>query len=108
MPHCVAMQADAILRALAEPRRQEMLRLVRDEPRSVGEIAEHFDITQQAVSQHLQVLKDAGLVAMRKDGQRRLYLVRPEGLATLEQFLAELWPRSLTRLKRTVESDRGD
>ena len=61
-----------------------MLRLVRDEPRSVGEIAEQFDITQQAVSQHLQVLKEAGLVGVRKDGQRRLYLVRPEGLATLD------------------------
>lgn len=108
MPHSAAMQADAILRALAEPRRQEMLRLVRDEPRSVGEIAEHFDITQQAVSQHLQALKQAGLVAVRKDGQRRLYLVRPEGLAPLEQFLAELWPSSLAELKRTVESDRGD
>ncbi len=45
---------------------------------------------------------------MRKDGQRRLYLVRAEGFATLEQFLAELWPSSLTQLKRTVESDRGD
>ena len=89
------MSTDAVLRALAEPRRQEMLRLVRDEPRSVGEIAEHFDITQQAVSQHLQVLRDAGLVAVRKDGQRRLYLVRPEGLETLEAFLAELWPEGL-------------
>jgi DNA-binding transcriptional ArsR family regulator len=101
------MSTDAVLRALAEPRRQEMLRLVRDEPRSVGEIAEHFDITQQAVSQHLQVLRDAGLVAVRKDGQRRLYLVRPEGLETLEAFLAELWPEGLRRLKEVVESERA-
>jgi DNA-binding transcriptional ArsR family regulator len=101
------MSADAVLRALAEPRRREMLRLVRDEPRSVGQIAEHFDITQQAVSQHLQVLKEAGLVAMRKDGQRRLYLVRPEGLETLETFLSELWPAGLERLKKAVERDRG-
>jgi DNA-binding transcriptional ArsR family regulator len=84
-----------------------MLRLVRDEPRSVGEIAEHFDITQQAVSQHLQVLKEAGLVGVRKQGQRRLYLVRPEGLETLDVFLAELWPAGLGRLKRTVEADHG-
>jgi DNA-binding transcriptional ArsR family regulator len=84
-----------------------MLRLVRDEPRSVGEIAEQFDITQQAVSQHLQVLKEAGLVGVRKQGQRRLYLVRPEGLETLDVFLAELWPAGLGRLKRTVEADRG-
>jgi DNA-binding transcriptional ArsR family regulator len=84
-----------------------MLRLVRDEPRSVGEIAEHFEITQQAVSQHLQVLKGAGLVGVRKEGQRRLYLVRPEGLATLDAFLAELWPAGLERLKQAVEADRG-
>jgi DNA-binding transcriptional ArsR family regulator len=101
------MGTDAVLRALAEPRRQEMLRLVRNEPRSVGEIAEHFDITQQAVSQHLQVLREAGLVAVRKDGQRRLYLVRPEGLETLEAFLAELWPEGLRRLKEAVESERA-
>jgi DNA-binding transcriptional ArsR family regulator len=102
------MGADAVLRALAEPRRREMLRLVRDEPRSVGEIAQHFDITQQAVSQHLQVLREAGLVGVRKQGQRRLYLVRPEGLEALDAFLAELWPAGLARLKRAVEEDRGD
>lgn len=98
---------DAALRAIAEPRRQAMLRLVRDEPRSVGEIAAEFDISQQAVSQHLQVLKEAGLVAVRKEGQRRLYVVRPEGLETLDAFLAELWPAGLERLKRAVESDHG-
>jgi DNA-binding transcriptional ArsR family regulator len=98
---------DAVLRAIAEPRRQAMLRLVRDEPRSVGEIAAQFDISQQAVSQHLQVLKEAGLVAVRKEGQRRLYVVRPEGLETLDAFLAELWPAGLERLKAAVESDRG-
>ena len=100
------MDTDAILRALAEPRRRAMLRLVRDEARSVGEIAQHFDITQQAVSQHLQVLKEAGLVGVRKDGQRRLYLVAPEGLETLDAFLAELWPTGLERLKQAVEADR--
>lgn len=101
------MSADAALRAIADPHRQAMLRLVRDEPRSVGEIAAHFDITQQAVSQHLQVLKSAGLVAVRKQGQRRLYVVRPEGLETLDAFLAELWPAGLERLKTAVEADRG-
>jgi DNA-binding transcriptional ArsR family regulator len=101
------MSADAALRAIADPHRQAMLRLVRDEPRSVGEIAAHFDITQQAVSQHLQVLKSAGLVAARKQGQRRLYVVRPEGLETLDAFLAELWPAGLERLKAAMEADRG-
>jgi DNA-binding transcriptional ArsR family regulator len=99
------MSAEAVLKALAEPRRQQILRLVRTGPRSVGEIAEQVDITQQAVSQHLQVLKDAGLVAVRQDGTRRLYAIRPEGLASLEQFLAELWPAGLQRLKAAVEAD---
>jgi DNA-binding transcriptional ArsR family regulator len=99
------VSTDAVLRALVEPNRREILRLVRDEPRSVGEIAGHFEISQQAISQHLQVLRDAGLVAVRKDGQRRLYLVDPDGLASLEEFLAELWPGALDRLKDAVERD---
>jgi DNA-binding transcriptional ArsR family regulator len=85
-----------------------MLRLVRDEPRSVNEIAAHFDITQQAVSQHLQVLREAGLVAVRRDGQRRLYAVRPEGLESIRDFLAEFWPAKLGDLKRAVESRERD
>jgi DNA-binding transcriptional ArsR family regulator len=99
------MGSEAVLRALAEPKRQAILRLVRDTPRSVGEIGEHFDITQQAVSQHLQVLADARLVDVRRDGKRRLYVVNPHGLETLERFLASLWPAGLRRLKKAVESD---
>ena len=97
--------SEAVLRALAEPRRQAMLRLVRDRPRSVGEIGSHFDITQQAVSQHLQVLAGAGLVEVRRDGKRRLYVVNPEGLEVLDAFLRDLWPEGLGRLKAAVESD---
>jgi DNA-binding transcriptional ArsR family regulator len=98
------MGTEAVLRALAEPRRQAMLRLVRDGPRSVGEIGQHFDITQQAVSQHLQVLAEAGLVDVRRDGKRRLYVVNPDGLEVLETFLRDLWPAGLRRLKDAVES----
>lgn len=101
----MAASAEEVLKALAEPRRQQILRLVRATPRSVGEIAEQVDITQQAVSQHLQVLKDAGLVAVRQDGTRRLYAIRPDGLASLDRFLAELWPAGLQRLKAAVETD---
>src|SRR6266498_3194948 len=86
------MSTDAALKALAEPHRRAILRLVRDEPRSVTEIAEHFEITQQAVSLHLKVLREAGLVGVRRDGQRRLYLVDPDGMASLHEFLAEMWP----------------
>jgi len=99
--------SDAAFQALAEPRRRAMLRLVHEKPRSVNEIAQHFDITQQAVSQHLKVLREAGLVAVRPEGQRRLYLVRPEGLDSVRAFLEELWPDRLQQLKRAVESDRG-
>jgi DNA-binding transcriptional ArsR family regulator len=101
------MSTDAALKALAEPHRRAILRLVRDEPRSVTEIAGHFDITQQAVSLHLKVLREAGLVAVRRDGQRRLYLVDPDGVASLHEFFADLWPAGLGRLKRAVESERG-
>jgi DNA-binding transcriptional ArsR family regulator len=101
----MATSAENVLKALAEPRRQQILRLVRTTPRSVGEIAEQVDITQQAVSQHLQVLKDAGLVAVHQDGTRRLYAIRPDGLESLDRFLAELWPAGLQRLKAAVEAD---
>jgi DNA-binding transcriptional ArsR family regulator len=100
------MSTDAALKALAEPHRRAILRLVRDEPRSVTEIAQHFDITQQAVSLHLKVLRDAGLVGVRRDGQRRLYLVDPDGMTSLHEFFADLWPAGLDRLKQAVESDR--
>jgi DNA-binding transcriptional ArsR family regulator len=99
------MSADAVLRALAEPHRRAIVRMVRDEPKSVNEIAEHFDITQQAVSQHLKVLRDSGLVRVERDGQRRLYLADPDGLDSLRDFLAELWPDALSRLKNAVEAD---
>jgi DNA-binding transcriptional ArsR family regulator len=99
--------SEAAFQALAEPRRRDILRLVRDQARSVNEIAARFDITQQAVSQHLKVLKEAGLVAVQPQGQRRLYVVRPEGLAVLRDFLADFWPESLQRLKQAVEADDG-
>jgi DNA-binding transcriptional ArsR family regulator len=88
-----------------EPCRRAILRLVRDELRSVGEICDHFDITQQAVSQHLHVLADARLVDVRKNGQ--LYVVNPAGLKTLDRFLLDLWPAGLRRLKKAVEAKRS-
>jgi DNA-binding transcriptional ArsR family regulator len=81
--------------------------LARDGPRSAGEIGQHFDITQQAVSQHLHVLKEAGLVEVRKAGKCRLYVVNSDGLQILDRFLAELWPVGFQRLKEAVESDHG-
>jgi DNA-binding transcriptional ArsR family regulator len=101
------VSTDAVLRALAEPQRRRILAVVRDRELPAGEIAEHFDITHQAVSQHLRVLKDAGVLRERRDGTRRLYAIRPEAIEPLRAFLDELWPASLQRLKRTVETDKG-
>jgi DNA-binding transcriptional ArsR family regulator len=102
------MASEQAFAALAEPRRRAMLLLVRDQPRSVNEIAAHFDISQQAVSQHLQVLKAAGLVAVQPHGQRRLYAVRPEGLGAVHEYLAQLWPESLERLRIDIEARTHD
>lgn len=103
-----SMFSDAALKAIAEPHRRAILRLVRDQPRSVSEITEHFDLTQQAVSLHLKALREAGLVGVRRDGQRRLYLVDPDGMRSLHAFLDELWPAGLDRLKQVVESESGE
>jgi len=94
---------EAVLRALAEPQRRRILALVREGELPAGQIASHFDITQQAVSQHLGVLRQAGLVHERRDGTRRLYSLRPEALDPVRAVLAELWPAALDRLKKTVE-----
>ncbi len=93
------------MRALAEPTRREILHLVRDEEHTAGEIAEHFPISRPAVSQHLRILEDAELVAVRRDGTRRWYRARPEGLAELEAWLTELWAGDLARLKEAVERE---
>ena len=100
------MTADAVLRALAEPHRRRILALVGDREVPAGEIAQHFDITHQAVSQHLKVLRDAGLLNERRDGTRRLYAIRPEAIESVRAYLDELWPASLDRLRATVEQDR--
>jgi len=93
-------------RALAEPRRREILRLVRDQERSAGEIAAHFDVTRPAISQHLRVLREADLVTERRDGTRRLYRLRQEGGENLRAFFDELWGDSLGRPKDAVERNR--
>src|SRR6478672_1214865 len=96
----------AAIDAIAEPRRREILGLVRDRELAAGEIAAHFDVTRQAVSQHLRNLRDAGLVSERRDGTRRIYRARPEGLAELRAFLDEFWSERLDSLKREVEAEQ--
>jgi DNA-binding transcriptional ArsR family regulator len=94
---------EAALRAIADPRRRRILSLVRDDELSAGEIARQFDVTWPAISQHLTVLKDAGLVSERRAGTRRLYRARPEGLSELMVFLEGFWDERLAVLKREAE-----
>ena len=96
---------ETALKAIAAPRRRAILRLVRDGELSAGEIASHFDVTRPAVSQDLTLLKEAGLVDERRNGTRRLYRARPEGLAELREFLEEFWDARLEALKREAERE---
>lgn len=94
---------EAALKAIAEPRRRAILRLVRDDERTAGEIAQSFEVTRPAISQHLRVLKEAGLVTERRNGTRRYYRANPKGLRELRRFLEEFWQSSLERLKAAAE-----
>ena len=96
---------EAALRAIAEPRRRRILELVRDQELSAGEIASQFEITRPAISQHLGVLKEAGLVDERRNGTRRLYRARPQGLAELKTFLDAFWDAKLEALQREAERE---
>lgn len=95
---------DAVLRALADPHRREILRLVQHAELPAGQIAASFTLTQQAVSLHLGVLKQAGLLTERREGTRRLYTLRREALEPVREILSEFWPDGLHRLKKAVET----
>ena len=97
---------DATLKAVADPGRRRILRLVRDGELSAGEIASHFEVTRPAISQHLGVLREAGLVTERRDGTRRLYRARPEAIEELIAFLDEFWRDRLEALKREAEREQ--
>ncbi len=97
---------DLALRAIAEPTRREILRLVQDSELPAGQIASRFDVTRPAISQHLRVLSDAGLVTVRRDGTRLFYRARPEGLEELRQYLDSFWAQGLQRLKQAAEQDK--
>lgn len=99
-----AVAPDAVLRALADPHRRQILRLVQHTELPAGQIASTFTLTQQAVSQHIGVLKQAGLLTERRDGTRRLYSLQHESLEPVRELLSEFWPDALGRLKKAVES----
>ncbi|MBT2398306.1 helix-turn-helix transcriptional regulator [Streptomyces sp. ISL-100] len=94
---------DAV-RAVAEPRRREILRLVWDTELSAGEIAERFDVTFGAVSQHLKVLRDHGLVTLRQDGKKRFYQADREGMGPLADYLQSMWVTKLDTLAELAEA----
>lgn len=97
---------DAVTRAIAEPRRRRILDLTRDAERSAGEIASDFEISRPAISQHIAVLRDAGLLEERRDGTRRLYRAHPEGFAGLRDFIEQFWTDRLERLRLAAELEQ--
>lgn len=102
----VSNPASDVIAVLAEPSRRRILDLLKDGERPVGELVDELGLTQPAVSKHLRVLREAGLVEARVDAQRRLYRIRPEPLAELDAWLASyrrLWSASLDRLDRHLE-----
>lgn len=96
---------ETALQALASPRRRAILRLVWDAELTSRDIASHFDVSWPAISQNLKVLREAGLVAERRDGNRRLYRVRREELGPLENVLRAMWESDLDRLAGLAEAE---
>ena len=95
---------DAVAHALADGTRRGLLRLVRDDERAAGDLAAAFpSMSRPAVSQHLRVLHEAGLVSIRPNGNQRLYRARTEGLAEVWQFIDEMWADRLAKLKQAAE-----
>src|SRR2546423_13080295 len=91
--------------ALADPTRRAIFERLREGPRPVGELARDLPVSRPAVSQHLRVLKEAGLVSERKNGTRRLYRIEPDALAELRAYFDEFWSQALDAFKAAAESD---
>lgn len=96
-------RATLAFKALGEPRRVEIMRLLRTGPRAVGEIAAEVDVTQQAASQHLAVLSKAGLVEARREGTKALYSIKRDGFAPVKAFVEDFWGANLAALKQEIE-----
>jgi DNA-binding transcriptional ArsR family regulator len=95
------------LQALADPTRRSVLEELRGGPRAVGEIAARLPVSRPAVSQHLRVLKEAGLVTERQNGTRHLYRVDPDGLAEVREYLEGFWEEALASFKAAAEQEEG-
>jgi DNA-binding transcriptional ArsR family regulator len=101
-----ADRVELVARAIAEPRRRQILTMVRERELSAGEIAAGFEVSRPAVSQHLTVLRSAGLLTERRQGTSRYYRARPEGLAGLRDFMDEFWTDRLERLRLAAELEQ--
>ena len=95
------------LQVIAEPRRRDILSLVWDEELAAGAIAAHFDVTFGAISQHLAVLRDAGFVQVRREGNRRLYRADRVTLEPYRAILESMWEASLDSLVEAIEQEKG-
>ena len=95
----------SVLKALAEPRRVAILTLLQGGEMRACDIAKQFETTRPAISEHLRVLTDAGLLVLRREGTSRIYAVRSEGFAELREFLDRFWDDRLARLKTVVERE---
>src|SRR5215831_16835416 len=99
------MSYDTALTALADPTRRQVFERLRHGPQPVAEIARGMPVSRPAVSQHLKVLKEAGLVADRPEGTRRVYYIDPNGLGALRQWLDQFWDQALAAFQAEVERD---
>ena len=95
--------AERVFAALHDPTRRAVLEKLRDGPQPVGEIARNLPVTRPAVSQHLKILKDAGLVADRSEGTRRIYSIDPHGLGAMRAWLDQFWDAALTAFAAEIE-----
>ena len=91
--------------ALADPTRRAIFERLREGPLAVGELARGLPVSRPAVSQHLRVLKEAGLVSERRNGTRRLYRIEPDGIAALRAYFDEFWSRALDAFKAAAENE---
>jgi len=95
-----------VIAALADPTRRAIFERLRGGPRPVGELASDLPVSRPAVSQHLRVLKEAGLVTERRDGTRRLYRIDPDGIAALRDYFDEFWTDALAAFKAAAEAEQ--
>jgi DNA-binding transcriptional ArsR family regulator len=103
-----ALRIERALDALGDPTRRAVFKRLRKGNRSVREIADGMDVSRPAVSQHLKVLKSAGLVVVRIDGTRRLYGIDPNGIGALKEWLDSFWDTTLAAFKRAAEQEQSE